>query len=404
MTSRKRGLARSVAVRLRQTRSKRRPRALLITPLTPSDTSNGLQMRAGLLLEGLSRSFQVDALIVPVTGGPGEPSELPASLGARVEVLDLGHPDRTSLPARCQYATPEICRRVAEHAAGAQLVLVHRLFLLPYLDTVFGQEVRPRIIVDVDDIESVIERQLGNEGDAQRYESLEGSYLQRADGVFTCSEVDRDALLSRMNVRSVEVIPNAIRPPATTPEMRTDHDLLFVGNLSYAPNVEGILWLCRSVLPDLCQTRAAIVGSWPAPEVAELSQNPQITVATDVSDVRPWYASSSVAVVPILQGGGSRIKLIEAFAHSRPVVSTTVGAEGLPWPPERSPVLLADTPSDFTAACRSLLDHAERARQLAEAGKALVHATATVDVVAPRIGELARRQLEGVAVASAAGG
>jgi glycosyltransferase involved in cell wall biosynthesis len=359
----------------------------LITPLTPSDTSNGLQMRAGLLLEGLARSFQVDALVVPVTGGPGEPSELPDSLGARVEVLDLGHPDRSSLPPRCQYATPEICRRVEAHAAGAELVLVHRLFLLPYLDAVFGQEVRPRIIVDVDDIESVIERQLGKEDDARRYESLETSYLQRADGVFTCSEVDRDALLTRLNMRSVEVVPNAIRPPRTMPQMPPDNDLLFVGNLSYVPNVEGILWFCGSVLPQLPETRAAIVGSWPAPEVEVLAQNPQLTVATDVSDVRPWYASSSLAVIPILQGGGSRIKLIEAFAHSRPVVSTTVGAEGLPWPQARSPVLMADTPAAFAAACRSLLNDPERARQLADAGRALVNATATVDVVAARIDE-----------------
>ena len=116
-----------------------------------------------------------------------------------------------------------------------------------------------------------------------------------------------------------------------------------------------------------------------------MARNDHVTVAADVDDLSPWYASAHVAAVPVLHGGGSAIKLIEAFAHGRAVVSTSTGARGLPWPGAPAPAETADTPKLFAAACRALLDDPERASQLGERGRSLVFEHASVDRVAARL-------------------
>ena len=83
------------------------------------------------------------------------------------------------------------------------------------------------------------------------------------------------------------------------------HDLLFVGTMSYAPNAEAARWLVGEVLPLLGDVRVAIVGARPPEDVRALARNDHVTVAADVDDLSPWYASAHVAAVPVLHGGGS---------------------------------------------------------------------------------------------------
>ncbi len=164
---------------------------------------------------------------------------------------------------------------------------------------------------------------------------------------------------------------------------------IFVGNLSYGPNVDGARWLCEEVLPLLDRPTVALVGSGPGPDVLELAADPRVTVAADVPDIAPWYRSASVAVVPIRAGGGTRIKVLEAFAHRRPVVATTAGAHGLELAGSDGPIVTADTAGAFAAACRRLLDQPALAASLAERGAEVVLTMSTVDAVAPLIEALA---------------
>ena len=133
----------------------------------------------------------------------------------------------------------------------------------------------------------------------------------------------------------------------------------------------------------------ALVGSRPGPDVLELAADRRVTVAGDVLDVAPWYRSASVAVVPIRAGGGTRIKVLEALAHRRPVVATTAGARGLDLAGSDGPILTADTADAFAAACRRLLDDPALASRLGERGAEAVLATNSVDVVAPLVEALA---------------
>jgi glycosyltransferase involved in cell wall biosynthesis len=188
------------------------------------------------------------------------------------------------------------------------------------------------------------------------------------------------------------VIPNAVRAPESLPEPAPRHDLVFVGNLSYRPNVDAARWLCEKVVPLLGDATVALVGSRPAPDVRALAATPGVTLAADVSDVAPWYAGARLAVVPLHAGAGTRMKVLEALAHRRPVVATRVGSEGLELD---GGVIVADSEDEFAAACRRLLDDPALARRLAARGEASVRRTATVDVVAPQIDRLFRNILAG---------
>jgi glycosyltransferase involved in cell wall biosynthesis len=381
--------------------------ALLVTPVMPAAGGNGLAMRAGLLLEGLARAMAVRVLVVPVFGPPSGPSELVSRLATRVDMLPLetesdpvqemavrmatpaGRARLTAvhpLPALSRMATVRAAQAVADAAAGASLVLAMRLYLAPFLDVVLDSSAPPPVILDVDDIESASHSQLGLADEAERFAALEAHYLSLFDLVLACSEADA-TLLRGYDPRALEVVPNAVRAPrATAAATAPSQDLLFVGNLSYAPNAAGVRWLCSEVLPHLPGRRAALVGSGPGRDVLELAADTRVTVAADVPDVTPWYAVAAVGVVPLHAGSGTRIKVLEAFAHSRPVVSTSIGVAGLDL---GDAVLVADAPHEFAAACRRLLEDPELAAETARRGAQIVRETASVDVVAPRIAALA---------------
>ena len=228
-----------------------------------------------------------------------------------------------------------------------------RSYLAPVLDELLEHGERPPVFLDVDDIESDTQRALGHTEEANRFERLERWYLPRVDRVLACSAADARTLTARHGLAQVSVVPNAVRPADPAPAADGAYELLLVGTLGYAPNAEAARWLAERILPLLGNVRLAIVGRNPPPEVLAFGTDPRITVAADVADVGPWYAAARVATVPVLRGGGTRIKLLEALAHARPVVATTVGAAGLPWEPPGDAVSIADAPVSFAAACRA---------------------------------------------------
>jgi glycosyltransferase involved in cell wall biosynthesis len=385
---------------------------LFLTPVMPATGGNGLAMRAGLLVEGLARAGPVRVLVAPVFGDPGPPTPLVDRVAASVDVLTLDpEPDpvadlidrlgdpRSRARAQALHPRPSVCRlatlagsrSVVEASRGVALVLVMRLYLAPFLDALLLDGARrPAIALDVDDLESVTQRALGQAEEASRFERLERTYLPELDRVFVCCDEDARQVEDRYEPRSVSVVPNAVRPPASEgADSAAPHDLLFVGNLSYAPNADGARWLCAEVLPLLADATVALVGSRPTSDVRRLESDGRVTVAADVPDVAPWYRAASVAVAPLRQGGGTRIKILEALAHWRPVVATTLGARGLGVAGRDGPVLTEDTAAGFASACRRLLDDGDAAARLAQRGREMVLATATVDTVAPLIERVA---------------
>jgi glycosyltransferase involved in cell wall biosynthesis len=372
----------------------------LVTPVMPAESGNGLAMRAGLTLEGLARSHDVRVLVAPVFGPPGPPGPLVERLAREVTVLPPPGRGRPADDMIARLATPagrrlaqavhprpalsrglslEDARSVARAAAGCAAVHVLRLYLAPLLDVLLERPERPRLVIDVDDLESAWRSRAGAREEAAAYARLEAAYLPAVDAVLACSAQDAAALRAAHGART-GVLPNAVRPPAAIAPPSGRHDLLFVGTLSYAPNEDGARWLAGAVLPGLPGARAAVVGRAPGAGLRALA-GPRLEVAGDVEDVAPWYAGARVAVVPLHAGGGTRIKAIEALAHGRPVVSTPLGVEGLAVG-EAEGVLVAGDAAAFARACGELLADPERAARLGAAGREWVLEHASVDVVA----------------------
>ena len=164
------------------------------------------------------------------------------------------------------------------------------------------------------------------------------------------------------------------------PQPAAEPTVLFCGAMDYSPNVSGLQWYFRECDPLLRQRlpgrRVLIVGKNPLPEVRALGDLPGVTVTGGVPDVRPYYQQAWLQMVPLLIGGGTRLKIVESLCLGTPVVSTTIGAQGLDLR-DREHLLLADQPADFARSIGDMLTDAPLRLRLAEAGRAQVLARYT---------------------------
>jgi glycosyltransferase involved in cell wall biosynthesis len=148
--------------------------------------------------------------------------------------------------------------------------------------------------------------------------------------------------------------------------------LVFIGSMDWMPNIDGVRWFAQEALPIIRRRRkdlpVTIVGRTPSSSIQALAtSDPYIKVTGTVPDVRPFLWGSSVSIVPLRIGGGTRLKIYESMAAGVPVVSTRVGAEGLDVV-DRETIALADTPDEFARSVLDLVDDAgARARMSARA-------------------------------------
>jgi sugar transferase (PEP-CTERM/EpsH1 system associated) len=214
----------------------------------------------------------------------------------------------------------------------------------------------------------------------QRMLRFEGRTLERFDGVLVVSDADRDTF-ARIYPRSLRapahVVPTGVDTEFFTPSSSpsASRRLVFSGSMDWLPNEDAMVFFCREVWPLIRAEEAgvtlSIVGRAPTPTVLKLGKEPGIQVTGGVDDVRSYIADAAVYIVPLRIGGGTRLKIFEAMAMSKAVVSTTVGAEGLPVE-NGEHVLLADDPQSFARAVVGLIRDVDRRRQLESAARALV--------------------------------
>lgn len=190
-------------------------------------------------------------------------------------------------------------------------------------------------------------------------------------GVIAVSELDAQQIRTRFGMDRVEWLPTGVdtefyRRPNQSVEHRAD--LVFVGSMDWAPNVDAVEWFIGEIWPLILkrrpQTKLAVVGRRPPPRVLALGERAKgVTVTGTVEDVRPWLHGSTAAVVPLRVGSGTRLKIYEAMAAGLPVISTTVGAEGLEVTDGEN-IRLADTAETFAAACIEILESPQEAERL----------------------------------------
>lgn len=390
-----------------------KPALLFLSPLMPAEGGNGLAMRAGAVLEALATRYEIHLLVIPLAGAAAEPGRAVRNWCARVLVhpadrhvdphfrLIAGVRDpQEQLKALLAYPRPSICRfatsasvrEAAALAAGPAYRVVHvlRLYLAPFAEPYLTAPApdRPACHLDLDDHEATTRRRIAGllrengdeaaarveEWEADRYEALSAALLPKFNRVYLAAQADRNLVAAAYPEVDVRVLSNVIRPPGplAPPPAAEPFTFLFVGNFDYYPNSDAARYFCAQVLPLLrARTpgpfRVRFVGAGPPPAVCALAGEAGVTVTGPVADVTPWYESAHAVIVPVRAGGGTRIKILEAFAHGRPVVSTPAGAEGLGVAPGRQ-LLVAGSPADFAADCARLMRDPDLGRALADRG------------------------------------
>jgi glycosyltransferase involved in cell wall biosynthesis len=208
----------------------------------------------------------------------------------------------------------------------------------------------------------------------RRLDRYEAWACQTADEVIAVSDSDADCLSRYRQGQAPTVIPNCIdlRDYESLPSSSNESfDLLFTGKMDYRPNVDAVLWFADEIWPRILEKRPetswAIVGQKPHSRLEGLRTSPGITITGYVDRVQPYLAGTKVVVLPLRMGSGTRLKLLEALASSKPVVSTTLGAEGYPGVGETG-VMIADDPEHYASSVLSLLDDRTKRQELGTAG------------------------------------
>ncbi len=210
---------------------------------------------------------------------------------------------------------------------------------------------------------------------AKRLLAFERAACLRAAHVVAVSEADAKLLRQLFGIAHVSIIPTGVDaehfsrsgPPPDGPSP----GLVFAGSMDWMPNIDGLLWFAREVLPlirrRLPQCSLTIAGRRPVSAIRALAADTLIKVTGTVEDIRPYLWKSGVSLVPLRIGSGTRLKVYESMAAEIAVVSTTIGAEGLEVSAPEN-IRIADPPEAFASACMELLTDPEaRDRQTAAA-------------------------------------
>lgn len=368
-------------------------RLLVVYPYIPYPVDRGTYQRTYHLLRALARDHEVDLLALSEAGERLEQWETFAQFCKRVEFVPFHHPAWPRLfPDRLLHPLPTTVRHwwlphineaIHRFAEGAPYDAVHvcDIVMAQYFMNGLGH-----LPLAVDrsrvDLQFQIE-QHRHTGQGLRdrlltYENLsklarfEKRVARRASVEVVCGPDDETFIRAHISRDlPVFVLANGVDldyfTSAASAEPRSaEPAVLFCGAMDYTPNVDALRWFFGGMHEDLLRRvpglRVYIVGNSPLPEVAAYAQRPGVVVTGGVPDVRPYYRRAWLQIVPLRIGGGTRLKIPESMAMGTPVVSTTIGAQGLGLRHQEE-LLLADQPEDFVACtAHALGDAALRAR------------------------------------------
>jgi glycosyltransferase involved in cell wall biosynthesis len=376
-------------------------RILMLTSRLPYPPREGHQLRSWHLLRALASAHEVTLLsFVRSDDLPDQCAPLRAAV-SRLETFPiLAEQSRTTLAVSLaksvlgarpfvaeKYASLRLRARVAELAGAADVVHVD---MLPLMGLVAGLPVVPPLVLNAHNVEHRLLRQraaietraaqrLFLRGQIAKLAEFERAACRRAARVLACSHDDADELALLAPRTPVSVVPNGVdieridAVPRAAPQAA---QLVFVGQMGWFPNRDGVAWFLDEILPRILERRPdttfVVVGRSDGLKVpARVAHAVRPTGFVD--DVAPLVRASVVYVVPLRSGSGTRLKVLEAMACARPIVSTRIGAQGIDLTHERD-VLFADDAACFARAVLGLLDDAQRAARLGAAARALAQA------------------------------
>ena len=383
---------------------------LLLTQVLPFPLDAGPKVRAYYVLRHLAQSHAVTLVsFVRATDTPAAVEhlgqfcqEIHTLRMPRSRIRDGWHLLRSLVNGSpfliARDWVPEMAKMINEQLTITRFDGVHadQLWMAPYALLARKpqrDDRRPRLVLDQHNaVYLVPARMAENEPDplkrallkleARKMARYEAETCRRFDRVVWVTHQDHEALQryalgARLKVRNSAIIPICGDPEATPIVARKDsaRRVTFVGGLHYPPNAQGVLWLAERVFPQvLAQVPDAVltvIGKDPPRQISNLEiQVPRrnFEVAGYVADLEPYLEETAAFAVPLLAGGGMRVKIVDAWTWGLPVVSTSVGAEGIETRPGED-ILIADTPEAFAQAAVRLLRDSGLARRVGLAGR-----------------------------------
>ena len=396
-----------------------KPPLLFLAHLLPWPLTGGGQIKSYHTLRILSAAYDVTLLayiLRPDEAAEVEPlrplcREVRTVLLGRTKLGNARAAARALLTRRSFIVdrddTPAMRAAVAEALAARRYAAIHvdHLQMMQFVP----REAHARVILDHHNIEHRIPRRMaethGGAGAAVRWyaarewpslRDYEVAACRRSDLVLTVSPEDRDGL--------IELAPDLEDRIAAVPigvdteyfgSVRRDlgsRTLLSIGTMYWPPNVDSMRYFCADILPkikaEVPGVRLNIVGAKPTPAVRALAEaDPAVTVTGSVPDVRDWAADCAAFIVPLRSGSGMRVKILNAMAMGLPVVSTTIGAEGIEVTDGQN-ILLADGADAFARASVRLLRDPDLGARIGEGGRRLMAERYSWDRVGERLLEV----------------
>ncbi|MEJ8569373.1 glycosyltransferase [Elongatibacter sediminis] len=349
--------------------------------------------------DDLRRTAEAGSFCAQVDGVAADRGPVGSSLMA-IRGLLRGRPAATAT-----YYYPALARRIRELTRQHRFDLVQfeHSFLAPYrtaLDPDFdGATVLSLHNLGQHQYDSIYRMSSGFQrlvaaGKAGLMRGWESRLAADFDHVIVVSSQDRERLRREAEGINATVIGNGVdcgELQAQAPVDDESEDLLFVGTLGYPPNEDAVRWFCAEILPRIRDRRPAcrliVAGAGGHERVRDLHVPGRIEIIGRFTDPRPLYARARLAVVPLRSGGGSRLKILEAMALGRPVVSTALGREGLDLVPGHD-LIEADQPDHFADAVCDLLENPRRAQDLATTARNTVERHHDWNLLAHRLLEV----------------
>ncbi len=287
------------------------------------------------------------------------------------------------------YSSGETLRALREtlHSEQFDAVQLESSHLFSYLDIVRSAPGKPKLLLDWHNIESELMLRFASETGslakkiiairtAHLLQRLESNLLEACDAHTVVSDREKQDLLRRNPGADVQVVPNGVDTSTffTQETSFSGQTLLFVGSMDYHANIDAARWFAQGIWPSISRQfpmlRFTIVGRSPGKDVQALESD-RVQVTGTVADVRPFYADALAVVVPLRVGGGTRLKILEAMAMGTPVISTTLGAEGISCTDGKN-ILLADSEQEMCHAVERIAADPALRKQLSGEGRLLV--------------------------------
>ena len=378
-------------------------KVLLLSPWLPWPPYDGGRIRILETLRYLSRRHSV-TLLTPIYRGE-ETGHIAALRGLCQNIVTVELSNRTgAVLSRLSkgllqgrplihsfYYDKQLAMRIRDLTSQTDYDIIHveYSFLTPYLDAVCPRS-RAKKILAMHNIESLrFERELQHSQWSKRWLFLLGDYLlfrnwearalRKFDGIIAVSDTERSWVQQNAPETAVEIIPNGVdmdyfRPDSAVASNGNPY-VIFTGAMDYPPNMDAAAWFCDEVFPVLKRRMPKlgfkIVGKDPHPQILELGRKDGVHVTGTVADIRSYLARALAVVVPLRSGGGTRHKIPQAMAMERPVISTSIGAEGLEVNPGTD-ILIADNAERFVEHIHALAKSPEASKRIGRAGRRLV--------------------------------